>query len=162
MTWIDQYSGKEFGITTTGYHGRRGIARVKTYGEVLTEYELHPESKCADSTGDACGKQTTGLLQRRHVRIDRIRTIGKESNSIEGVQSGAVQSGEDIYTEYADPKRDEWQVWTVPELRKISLPLLVRQSGLSRRMLIDARAGRSRPHRKNREMLASLVRRMRG
>jgi hypothetical protein len=33
------------------------------------------------------------------------------------------------------------------------LKVLVELSGLSRRALIDLRAGRSRPHRKNREML---------
>jgi hypothetical protein len=30
-TWIDQYSGNEYRITTTGHHGDRHTARVKTY-----------------------------------------------------------------------------------------------------------------------------------
>jgi len=42
--WIDQYSGKTYRITTTGFHGDRHTARVKTYGEVVREYEYHAES----------------------------------------------------------------------------------------------------------------------
>lgn len=46
----------------SGYHGSRHAARVKTYGEVLREYEFHPESKCADKDGNPSGKQTMGLF----------------------------------------------------------------------------------------------------
>lgn len=101
--WIDQHSKKQFRITTNGHYGSRGTARVKTYGDVVTEYEFHPEAKCADALGNACGRQTTGLLQRRHIKIDQIKCIGKESNSLEGVDGGMIHSDQDIYTEYADP-----------------------------------------------------------
>ena len=47
-TLIDQHSKKRFRITTHGHCGTRQTARVKTYGDVVTEYEFHPESKCAD------------------------------------------------------------------------------------------------------------------
>jgi hypothetical protein len=40
LPWIDQYSGKQFEITTEGCHRCRGVARVITYGKVLREYEL--------------------------------------------------------------------------------------------------------------------------
>ena len=59
--------------------------RVKTYGDVVTGYEFHPEAKCADALGNPCDRQTTGLLQRRHIKIDQIKCIGKESNSLEDV-----------------------------------------------------------------------------
>jgi hypothetical protein len=146
--WIDQYSGKKYRITTTGHHGDRHTARVKTYGDVLREYEVHPESKCADATGDPCDKQTIGLVQRRHVRIDQIKYIGKESNSLEDVGSGLVHSEEEtVYTEYPDPRRDEWETKILPVLRKMP-PSVLEQSGLSPRMLRDALAGRSRPYKK--------------
>jgi hypothetical protein len=48
----------------------------------------------------------------------------------------------------------------MPALRKMPLPILVKMSGLSRRTLIDIRAGRSRPHRKNQERLASIARKL--
>jgi hypothetical protein len=38
-TWIDEYTGDEFGITTAGPTGDRFTARVQTYGEVLEDYE---------------------------------------------------------------------------------------------------------------------------
>ena len=159
-TWIDQYSGNDYKITTTGHHGDRHTARVKTYGEVLREYEIHPESKCADARGRPCAKETVGLLQRRHVRIDQIMYVGKESNSLEEVDAGLIHSPENVYTIYTDPRRDDWQTKIMPSLRKIPLPILVNMSGLSRRTLIDIRAGRSRPHRKNQEVLAAIVRRL--
>jgi hypothetical protein len=155
--WIDQYTGKQYEITATGYYGNRRVARVKTYGDVLREYEFHPEAKCADAEGNPCSKQAVGLLQRRHVRIDLIKYIGKESNSLEDVKSGLVHSAQSVYTEYSDPKRDEWQLKIRPALKKIPLKLLVESSGMSRRALIDLRACRSRPHRKNREMLTTVV-----
>ena len=155
--WIDQYSGMPYRITTTEHHGDRQTARVKTYGDVLVEYEYHPESKCADAHGNACSKQTVGLLQRRHIRIDQIKYIGKESNSLEEVDAGLVHSEQSVYTEYPDSRRDEWQTKILPALREISLKKLG-ETGLSRRTLIDARTGRRRPHPKNRKLLLAILR----
>jgi hypothetical protein len=158
--WIDQYSGMEYRITTVGHHGDRHTARVKTYGDVLREYEYHPESKCADARGIVCGKQTVGLLQRRHIRINQIKYIGKESNSLEEVESGLEHSQENVYTEYPDPRRDEWETKVVPALRKARISDL-RRSGLSRRTIINARTGRHRPHHKNREALILILKKLR-
>ncbi len=159
-TWIDQYSGNDYKITTTGHYGDRHTARVKTYGEVLREYEIHPESKCADASGKPCAKQTIGLLQRRHVQIDEIIPIGKESNSLEEVEAGLSHSAENVYTVYPDPRRDEWQTKILPALRKIPVPVLRKMSGLSPTTIKDTLAGRSRPYPKNRERLASIVRKL--
>jgi hypothetical protein len=158
--WIDQFTGNRYSTTTSGHHGTRQTARVKTYGDVLREYEFHPESKCADVDGNPSGKQTIGLLQRRHVRIEQIKNIGKESNSLEHVKSGTIHSAQSVYTGYPDPQRDEWTTKLVPVLGTLPPPILERESGLSRRMLNDTLAGRSRPHRKNRELLASIVRKL--
>lgn len=159
MEWIDQYSGKTYRITTAGHHGTRNTARVKTYGDVLEEYEFHSESKCADAHGNPCSKQTVGLLQRRHVRIKQIKYIGKESNALEDVNAGLVHAEQGVYTEYPDPRRDEWQTKTLPILKQIPLNFLVESCAgqLSRRAVIDLRAGRSRPHPKNREMLTDIA-----
>jgi hypothetical protein len=78
MPWVDRYTGKPYRITTEGFRGTRLAARVKTYGEVLREYEFHPGSKSADVSGKPCGKQTIGLLQRRHIRVARIIYIGQQ------------------------------------------------------------------------------------
>jgi hypothetical protein len=159
-TWTDKYSGNDYRITTTGHHGDRHTARVKTYGDVLREYEVHPESKCADASGGPCGKQTVGLLQRRQVRIDQIKYIGKESNSLEEVEAGLHHSAENVYTIYTDPRRDEWQTKILPAFGKIPPAILEDMSGLSPRMLRDTLAGRSRPYPKNQERLAAIARKL--
>jgi hypothetical protein len=101
-------------------------------------------------------------LQRRHVKIDQIKCIGKESNSLESVEEGLVQSEQNVYTEYVDPKRDEWATKIQRKLKKASLSVLVRECGkrLSRRELIELRASRSRPHRKTQELLVSILKRL--
>jgi hypothetical protein len=160
MRWIDQYTGNEYRIATGEDHGGRKAARVKIYGEVLREYEYHAESKCADAGGSTCDKQTIGLLQRRHVHFDFIRYIGKESNRLEDVDAGLIHSEQSVYTEYSDAARDEWTLKIVPALKNLPLSLLIEETGLSRRALLDIRAGRSRPHRANRERLAAIARRL--
>src|SRR5581483_1027882 len=99
-------------------------------------------SKCADAQGDVCGRPTVGLLQRRHVRIEQIKYIGKESNSLEQVDAGLVHSAENVYTEYIDPARDEWQTQILPALKKAKRKDLM--DILSRSALTELRAGRSR------------------
>jgi hypothetical protein len=160
--WIDKYSCREYRITTAGQHGDRRTARVKTYGDVLEEYEYHPEAKCADANGKVCDRQTIGLLERRHVWIDQIKYIGKESNSLEEVEAGLEHSQENVYTEYPDPRRDEWQMKILPSLRKAKLAELVQECNgtISRSALIEMRAGRSRPHRKNQELLKTILHKM--
>jgi hypothetical protein len=160
--WIDQHSKKRFRITTNGYCGTRQTARVKTYGDVVTEYEFHPESKCADGSGNPCERQTTGLLQRRHVKIDLIKCIGKESNRLESVDEGMVHSEQNVYTDYADPRRTEWITKIQPALKKPELKVLTKACGklLSRRELIELRAGRSKPHRKNQKLLAEILKKL--
>jgi len=160
--WIDQYSGNEYRIITTGQYGTSRAARVKTYGDVLREYEYHPESKCADAHGNISGKQTVGLLDRRHIQIDQIKYIGKESNSLEEVDQGLVHSAQNVYTEYVDPRRDEWQTKILPALQKAKLAVLVRkcQGVISRRALIDLRANRSRPQRKTQQVLTPILKKL--
>ena len=157
--WIDEYTGKTYGIRTWGHSGDRNTARVKTYGDVIEDYEFHAESKCADANGNPCDKQTVGLLQRRHVKFVHFKFIGKESNSLENVESGLEHSEKDVYTEYIDPKRDEWVRRIMPALKKIQLKSLVDncEGKLSRRAIIELRAGRSRPHRRAQQLLMAIL-----
>jgi hypothetical protein len=158
--WIDQHSKKTFRITTKGHCGTRHAARVKTYGELVADYEFHPESKCADEFGKPCGRQTIGPLQRRHIKIDEIKFIGKESNSLESVDEGMVHSETDVTTEYSDPKRSEWAIKIQPALKELPLVSLERacENRLSRREIIELRAGRTKkPHRETIELLKSVL-----
>jgi hypothetical protein len=143
MQWIDQYSQpvKRYRITASGPHGSRRVARVKNYGDVLREYEYHPETKCADASGAPCGKQTAGLLGRRHIAMDGFVYIGKESNKLEQVEEGGVPAESDVYTIYGDPGRDEWETKWLPMLRLTDVPEL-EAARVSRATIYAARAGR--------------------
>jgi len=128
----------------------------------VTEYEFHPEAKCADAFGNPCDRQTIGLLQRRHIKIDLIKCIGKESNSLENVDEGMVHSEQNIYTEYADPRRSEWITKIQPALENAKHKDLASacRGKLSRREIIELRAGRSKPHRKTQELLVGILRKL--
>jgi len=160
MPWIDQHAGQHYRITTEGFHGSRGVARVKTYGDVLREYAFHPGSKSADARGKPSGKQTIGLLQRRHIRVSQIIYIGKESNKLEEIESGLIHSAQSVYTEYPDPRREEWETKILPALRKLPVRVLIRLTNKSRSMLTRTLAGRSRPRRRNQMLLKAVLRKV--
>ena len=158
LPWIDQYSGKQYRISTTVTTGTRQIARVKSYGDVLEDYEFHEEAKCADASGAPCDKQTVGLLQRRHVTIEwPPRFIGKESNKLEDVEEGSVPDVGDVYTEYPDPRRDGWLNKWLPMLQSAPVPQLLAQ-GVSRATIYAARAGRKTYGRTRAKLIAVLKR----
>jgi hypothetical protein len=145
MQRIDQYSGKRHKITASGAHGPRTLARVKSYSDVLREYEFHPEAKSTDSSGAPCSKRTIRLLGRWHITIDSITYIGKESNRLEEVEEQSLLDPSDVYTEYPDPRRNEWATKILPRIKTMPLRELMERTGLPRSTLQAIRAGR-RPH----------------
>jgi hypothetical protein len=157
LPWIDEYSEKRYRISASVPSATRSLARVKSYGDVLEKYEFHEEAKCADASGEPCDRQSVGLLSRRHIRIEKLHFIGKESNKLEEVEEQSISDAADVYTEYPDQRRDEWATRILPALRQISLADLQRLSGLDRRTLQRIRAGKQ-PHAKNRDGLAEIVR----
>jgi hypothetical protein len=156
--WIDRYSGKAFNISTDWCLHSRETAIVKTYGEILEEYEFHPEAKYADDSGDAGGRLSIGLLQRRHIKIEHIEYIGKESNSLEEVEAGMIHSAKNVYGEYVDLRRDEWVTKAVPAMKLVTVKYLIVETGLSRRTIIYARGGKKRPHRDHQKLIVQALR----
>ena len=65
--------------------------------------------------------------------LSPIKCIGKESNALEEVDSGMVHDAAKVYTEYPDPRRDEWETKIRPTLVRIPLSQLVKETGMSRR-----------------------------
>jgi hypothetical protein len=158
MQWVDQYSktGKHYGMSASATTGSRTVVRVKSYGDVLREYEFHPDAKCADSGGKPCGKQSVGLLGRRHVSIDSLVYIGKESNRLEQVEEQSLTDPTAAYTVYPDPRRDEWAAKILPKLKAMPLRELMERTGLPRSTLQAIRAGR-RPHARTIAVLRQLT-----
>jgi hypothetical protein len=101
------------------------------------------------------------------LRAGKIFRLGKSAweyrlgkNSLEEVDAGLFHSPENVYTEYIDPRHDEWETKIRPALQKSPLSRQQKETGLSPRMLINARTGRSRPHPDNQELLTDLVRKL--
>lgn len=132
------------------------MASIKSYGDLLREYEFHPEAKCADSTGKPCGKQSVGLLSRRNITIDSITYIGKESNRLEEVAEQSLTDVSAAYTEYPGPRRDECTTKILPKLKAMPLSELMERTGLPRSTLQAIRAGR-RPQPRNETHLRCMV-----
>ena len=162
MPWINEHTGEQYQITTEGFHGDRHTARVKTYGDVLREYAFHPGSKSADVRGKPSGKQTVGLLYRRHIRVGQIIYIGKESNKLEEMEAGTIHSAQSVYTEYPDPRRNEWETKVLPVLKKFPVGVLKSLTGKSESMLRRTLSGRSRPRRNHQALLKSALREIGG
>ena len=76
---------------------------------------------------------------------------------MEEVESGLVHAAESVYTEYSDPRRDAWET-VVAALRRVPLKRFEQMRGKSRRLLIDARHGRTRPHLRHQKLLISVAR----
>src|SRR5215469_15399618 len=97
--------------------------------------------------------------------LENPRPIGTES-SLTGrcsspfqTEPRQVHSEQNVYTEYADPKRSEWIIKIQPALKKARLRALVEacRKRLSRREIIELRAGRKKPHRKTQELLVAIL-----
>jgi hypothetical protein len=75
-------------------------ARVLSYADVFEQYEWHPETKSAALDGSPCAHDTCGLLGRRHVLVETIARIGRESNEYEEVEAGAHVDRGDVLNIY--------------------------------------------------------------
>ena len=73
------------------------------------------------------------------------------------VSSNAAQN---VYTEYPDPSRDEWQTKVLPVLKAAPLLRLVKMTGMSLSQLKEIRAGRARPYPKNQEILTKVAQKL--
>jgi len=112
---------------------------------------MRRESPAASKPSGCCAE---------HVRVERIIYIGKESNRLEEIEAGIIHSPESVYTEYPDPNRDEWRTKILPLLKNIPVAARMRVSGRSRSMLVRAMAGRSRPRKRNQQLLKSILHRL--
>jgi hypothetical protein len=113
------------------------------FAKPSADRRFHEEAKCADASSAPCDKQTVGLLQRRHVTIERpARFIGKESNKLEEIEEGSVPDAGDVYTESPDPRRDKWVMRILSVLRGALVSAIINATVMSPRAVQRVRAGR--------------------
>ncbi len=101
IAWTDIHSRNEYRVTTSGL-GYGMVVRVKSYGAVLAEYEVHPEPKSAALSREPCGPGTRGLLRRRLVRARSIVHIGKEANRLDAVDAQWLHDLDELIAIYED------------------------------------------------------------
>jgi len=125
LPWRNMYDpdGPTYRITTDREDSRPDGVLVKSYGQVLHEYRLHPEHKFNGPDGQRCRFLTRGLLQRRPVHLaGTAQLIGKEANKLDEVQAGLHAGIEDVVTQYGGTT-------ITGVLRNLVLPVLDRYSG---------------------------------
>ncbi|MDQ2889971.1 MAG: DNA polymerase [Gemmatimonadota bacterium] len=143
--WIDVLSGKEYRVTTDPTDTDPECVHVKTFGDVIEEYVMHPEKKSAGADGHPCDRDTKGLLYRRHVRAAKIELTGKESNRLEEVRKGQVHDWDEIVATFQDPAYDEWDKLIRYQLPGIATAEIAAALGLSERAVRNVKTGRARP-----------------
>ena len=99
-----------------------------------------------------------GLLGRRHVAIDSINYIGKESNRLEEVEEQSLLDPSDVYTEYPDPRRDEWATQTLPQLRTVPVREACEGTGISRAQMRRYRNKGARPRAEHLKAIKRFLR----
>jgi hypothetical protein len=156
LPWFDRYTGKRYRVTTSDDESREGVARIKTYGDVVEEYGSHPEHKSLAPNGETCQRKTAGLLTRRPVEARRLRYVGKESNRLDEVLYGLIDDEDEVFNEYEDPADDPFVRLVAPILREMPRGVTAKAAGLSRSTLTRVLSGEL-PHPRNRQGLAGVA-----
>jgi hypothetical protein len=103
MKWTNRHTGEQYRIYTGFGSGLASHerARVQSYADFLARYEVHAETKSAAPDGSMCSRDTYGLLIRRHVTVESIALIGKES--LDEMEAGAIQDPDENLNTYSRP-----------------------------------------------------------
>jgi len=135
--------------------------RIKTYGQIISEYAFHPETKFLDATGAPCHRGSRGLLQRDHIAAGPWAIIGKEANQLDEVQNGVVPPAE-VTTVYEDGRDNYFRNVALPILSSLSGRDLAKVVGYDRRTIDRARKGETKARQGLREKLIAIAEQKRG
>jgi hypothetical protein len=114
-SFVDYESGKEL----------KGMQYWKPFSDVLWQYINHPEAKF---DGDI------GVLSRKHVTVNSVTHIGKESNILEEAEILGV--GDDAYTVYGSEIE---QIQQHKDMIMVAEPKNTQAIGISRQTLFDVK-----------------------
>jgi hypothetical protein len=115
------------------------LALIKSYGQILREYSLHPEYKFHGPGGEPCARDTRGLMRRRTVRAVGTQHIGKEANRLDDVRAGVISDLSEVVTTYGGT--DQWRDLVLCVLRRYSGRELAALVGADRRTIDRIRMG---------------------
>ena len=157
LPWIDEYTEERYRISARLQALRDRSRASRAMATCCEEYEFHEEAKCADASGEPCGRQSVGLLGRRYIRIEKLHFIGKESNKLEEVEEQSISDAADVYTEYPDPRRDGWETKILPFLRRAPAQVIIDATGISRRTVQRIRNEQTKPTAEHRRLLEAFA-----
>jgi len=115
-----------------------GRVIVETYGDLVRQLPLHPESKSNGPDGGVCRRSTRGLLGRRTVSLGVAAHVAKESTQL------ASDGIEGTWTEtrvLRDARDDAWVRDLLPALRARSTAEAARALGVAPSTVKRWRAG---------------------
>ncbi len=154
--WIDIHTGHDYDVTTE-LHAPPYSARIRSFRDVISEYASHPEPKSAGANGKSCRRSTRGLLQRRHVGLESLVCIGKETNQLEAVEQGLIHDWNEVYSIFRNPALDPWRTEIIPRLKKIPARELATAAQVSERTIRSIRNEHSIPSTKTRTLLLKAL-----
>lgn len=114
LRWVNKFDGMPWTIATKSIGDVNGHCIVKTYYDVITEYQGHPEYSACDSDGLQCGVDTTGILHRMYVGPDKLHYIGKEGNNLDAAEVGLAAPGDICHVYGGDTGWDYWRPLVLP------------------------------------------------
>jgi hypothetical protein len=164
LEWRNIYDpdGPSYRITTDKTApAASDLVIVKSYGDILRDYRVHPEHKFNGPDQQPCRRNTRGILQRRPVHLNGpVRLIGKEANNIDEVQAGRYAQLDEIITEYSDPANDLFHLQVMPLLDHLRGRELASLVGADRRTIDRIRKGQT-PQPRLRSALTQLAKKSR-
>ena len=147
--WANIYDGNRYMAAALMAEQSARVAVLCTYRDVVSRYRRHPESKSGDAAGNPSNEETIGLLTRLHIlAVGQPRYIGKESNSLEEVESGIVGDADSVYVTYTDHESELQTLRAV--LQTLPRVAVARRAGISTRRLQDVIIRAIVPHAKTR------------
>ena len=166
LDWYDRRTGNPTQITTLRPSDdpdlyadtlHQGATPIATLAHIITAYQHRPEHKLLAPDRTPAGRNSRGLLNRRHVTSSPAKTelTGKEGNNLEQRATGELIDVGQYRNSYGT-RKDTW-----PEmlaiLKTIPVPQLVKETGFSRSAIYAVLNG-AIPHPKNQAIYEEVAR----
>ena len=160
LSWIDRLTGSSIKVTTRAFEGVAppGEVRIRTFRDVMRDYEAHPEAKSLAPDGDTVRRGTRGLLLRRPVRAMKVRAyLGKEGNKLDERAMGLADDPDQYQVRYANETLTVFTDLVLPVLRMMNRTHLAMESEISRRQIIRIIKDGNMPRDDNVQILTNLA-----
>ncbi len=160
LPWVDLDGNSITHLANVGdaatERAKPSLLMVPSMRAVAHRFLAHPEAKFNGVDGKPCQARTTGVLQRKHIGVASLVSVGKESNLIEEEAFGLVDE-EDCLVTYDDDELAHTDLRSVlAVVRHLSSAEIAARCGVTDRAIRMVRSGRA-PGKKLHAALAVLA-----